>query len=180
MTAASVGRHRYDITERDDERVNCTEARQRMPQALAGTVPQAEQAAFDAHTFGCDHCGVLLGALRQAQRSVPAAQFDDHMQQLMATYAPPAGGGRLWVVVALALGCVLAVVLGLRFLYWAIEIIREKNPHAPILTFKFSITYLMLLFLVMPAHPLHVMFILHWQLLGAPSGHVRQTGRRLT
>lgn len=42
-----------------------------------------------------------------------------------------------------------AVVLGLRFLYWAIEIMREKNPHAPILTFKFSITYLMLLFLVM-------------------------------
>ena len=42
-----------------------------------------------------------------------------------------------------------AVVLGLRFLYWAIEIMREKNPHAPILTFKYSITYLMLLFLVM-------------------------------
>jgi protoheme IX farnesyltransferase len=42
-----------------------------------------------------------------------------------------------------------AVVLGLRFLYWSIEIIREKNPKAPILTFKFSITYLMLLFLVM-------------------------------
>jgi protoheme IX farnesyltransferase len=42
-----------------------------------------------------------------------------------------------------------AVVLGLRFLYWSIEIIREKNPRAPILTFKYSITYLMLLFLVM-------------------------------
>lgn len=42
-----------------------------------------------------------------------------------------------------------AVVLGLRFLYWAIEIIREKNPQAPILTFKYSITYLMLLFLIM-------------------------------
>ncbi|MFT7286447.1 MAG: protoheme IX farnesyltransferase [Halieaceae bacterium] len=42
-----------------------------------------------------------------------------------------------------------AVVLGLRFLYWSIEIIREKNPNAPILTFKFSITYLMLLFLLM-------------------------------
>lgn len=42
-----------------------------------------------------------------------------------------------------------AVVLGLRFLYWAIEIMREKNPRAPIMTFKYSITYLMLLFLVM-------------------------------
>ncbi len=42
-----------------------------------------------------------------------------------------------------------AVLLGLRFLYWAIEIMREKNPRAPILTFKYSITYLMLLFLVM-------------------------------
>ena len=42
-----------------------------------------------------------------------------------------------------------AVVLGGRFLYWAIEILREKNPRAPIMTFKYSITYLMLLFLVM-------------------------------
>ena len=42
-----------------------------------------------------------------------------------------------------------ALVLGLRFLYWAIEILREKNPRAPIYTFKYSITYLMLLFLVM-------------------------------
>lgn len=42
-----------------------------------------------------------------------------------------------------------AVVLGLRFLYWSIEILREKNEKAPILTFKYSITYLMLLFLVM-------------------------------
>lgn len=42
-----------------------------------------------------------------------------------------------------------AVLLGLRFLYWAVEILREKNPRAPILTFKYSITYLMLLFLVM-------------------------------
>lgn len=42
-----------------------------------------------------------------------------------------------------------AVILGLRFLYWSIEIMREKNPKAPILTFKYSITYLMLLFVVM-------------------------------
>lgn len=42
-----------------------------------------------------------------------------------------------------------AVLLGLRFFYWSIEIFREKNPKAPILAFKYSITYLMLLFLVM-------------------------------
>ena len=42
-----------------------------------------------------------------------------------------------------------ALLLGARFLYWAVEILREKNPRAPILTFKYSITYLMLLFLVM-------------------------------
>jgi len=44
-----------------------------------------------------------------------------------------------------------AVILGLRFLFWAVEILREKNPRAPILTFKYSINYLMLLFLVMLA-----------------------------
>ncbi len=42
-----------------------------------------------------------------------------------------------------------AVVLGLGFLYWAIELLRNKNPRAPIKTFKYSITYLMALFLVM-------------------------------
>jgi protoheme IX farnesyltransferase len=42
-----------------------------------------------------------------------------------------------------------AVLLGARFLYWSIEILRERNPRAPIMTFKYSITYLMLLFLVM-------------------------------
>ncbi|WOJ92500.1 heme o synthase [Congregibacter variabilis] len=42
-----------------------------------------------------------------------------------------------------------AVVLGLRFFYWSIEIWREKNPKAPIYAFKYSITYLMLLFLIM-------------------------------
>lgn len=56
-----------------------------------------------------------------------------------------------------------AVLLGGRFLYWSIEILREKNPKAPILTFKYSITYLMALFIIMlvdhyalplPAYPL--------------------------
>jgi protoheme IX farnesyltransferase len=42
-----------------------------------------------------------------------------------------------------------AVVLGLVFLYWAIEMLRDKDHLAPIKTFRYSITYLMLLFLIM-------------------------------
>ena len=42
-----------------------------------------------------------------------------------------------------------AVVLGLIFLYWSIEIIRGKNAQAPMETFKYSITYLLVLFFIM-------------------------------
>lgn len=42
-----------------------------------------------------------------------------------------------------------AVVLGGRFLYWAIVLMRGTNARAAIMTFKYSINYLMLLFLVM-------------------------------
>jgi len=42
-----------------------------------------------------------------------------------------------------------AVVLGGGFLYWAIELMRGKNPRAPMETFKYSIIYLMALFVVM-------------------------------
>jgi protoheme IX farnesyltransferase len=42
-----------------------------------------------------------------------------------------------------------AVVLGVGFLYWAIELMRDKNPNAPMQTFKYSIVYLMSLFVVM-------------------------------
>ncbi len=42
-----------------------------------------------------------------------------------------------------------AVVLGGGFLYWAIELIRGKNPNAPMETFKYSIIYLMSLFVIM-------------------------------
>ena len=52
-----------------------------------------------------------------------------------------------------------ALVLGLIFLYWSIEIIREKNPKAPMETFKYSINYLLILFVAMLAD--------HW-ILGAP------------
>jgi protoheme IX farnesyltransferase len=42
-----------------------------------------------------------------------------------------------------------AVVLGGGFLYWCVELIRGKNPNAPMETFRYSITYLMALFVVM-------------------------------
>ena len=42
-----------------------------------------------------------------------------------------------------------AVVLGGGFLYWAIELLRDKNPNAPMETFRYSIIYLMALFVVM-------------------------------
>ena len=42
-----------------------------------------------------------------------------------------------------------AVVLGLGFLYWAVELLRDKNPDAPMETFKYSIIYLMALFVIM-------------------------------
>ena len=42
-----------------------------------------------------------------------------------------------------------ALVLGAGFLYWAIELMRGKNPSAPMETFKYSIIYLMVLFVVM-------------------------------
>ena len=42
-----------------------------------------------------------------------------------------------------------ALVLGARFLYWSIALLRESRPHAAIKTFRFSITYLMLLFVVL-------------------------------
>ena len=42
-----------------------------------------------------------------------------------------------------------ATVLGARFLYWAIVLLRDSRPHAAIKTFKYSITYLMLLFVAL-------------------------------
>ena len=42
-----------------------------------------------------------------------------------------------------------ATVLGLRFLWWAVVLKNDSRPHAAINTFKFSISYLMLLFLVL-------------------------------
>lgn len=42
-----------------------------------------------------------------------------------------------------------AVVLGLGFLYWAIVLLLNRNPDAPMETFRYSIIYLMALFLIM-------------------------------
>jgi heme o synthase len=42
-----------------------------------------------------------------------------------------------------------AVLLGAGFIYWAIVMIIDKNPKAPMETFKYSIVYLMALFLIM-------------------------------
>jgi heme o synthase len=50
-----------------------------------------------------------------------------------------------------------AVVLGLGFLYWAIVLLIGKNPKAPMETFKYSIIYLMALFVVMLAD--HYLFV---------------------
>jgi protoheme IX farnesyltransferase len=44
-----------------------------------------------------------------------------------------------------------AAILGAVFLYWSVEILRDKNPKAPMETFKFSITYLLVLFIIMLA-----------------------------
>ena len=44
-----------------------------------------------------------------------------------------------------------AVGLGFGFLYWAIVLMTGRNPRAPMETFKYSIIYLMALFLVMLA-----------------------------
>lgn len=42
-----------------------------------------------------------------------------------------------------------ALALDARFLYWSIVLLRNSRPHAAIKTFKYSITYLMLLFVVL-------------------------------
>ncbi|WP_312381791.1 heme o synthase [Stutzerimonas balearica] len=42
-----------------------------------------------------------------------------------------------------------AAVLGARFLYWAIALYRDSRPHAAIRTFKFSIWYLLALFIAL-------------------------------
>ena len=42
-----------------------------------------------------------------------------------------------------------AMALGAGFLYWAVALVRHRNPRAPMETFKYSIVYLMLLFVAL-------------------------------
>jgi protoheme IX farnesyltransferase len=42
-----------------------------------------------------------------------------------------------------------ALSLGAGFIYWAVVLLRNRNPRAPIETFKYSIVYLMALFVVL-------------------------------
>ena len=42
-----------------------------------------------------------------------------------------------------------AAALGVGFLYWAVAMLRAKNPRAPIETFRYSILYLMVLFVAL-------------------------------
>lgn len=42
-----------------------------------------------------------------------------------------------------------ALLLGARFLYWAVVLVKNNNPTAPMATFKFSIAYLGALFLAL-------------------------------
>jgi protoheme IX farnesyltransferase len=58
---------------------------------------------------------------------------------------PFAIGESGWLYLAGALG------LGAGFLYWAVVLLRNRNPRAPMETFKYSIVYLMALFVVLLA-----------------------------
>ncbi len=62
---------------------------------------------------------------------------------VLITLLPFATGLSGWFYLAAAL------VLGAVFLYWSIEILRGRNEKAPMETFKYSITYLLLLFIAM-------------------------------
>src|SRR5690606_5513926 len=42
-----------------------------------------------------------------------------------------------------------ALALGAGFLYWAVVLLRNRNPRAPIETFRYSIVYLMALFVIL-------------------------------
>ena len=62
---------------------------------------------------------------------------------VLITLLPFATGLSGWFYLASAL------VLGAVFLYWSVEILRGRNVKAPMECFKYSITYLLLLFIAM-------------------------------
>jgi len=57
---------------------------------------------------------------------------------------------------------VSALLLGARFLQWGIRMIRNSHKHAAIKTFKYSITYLMLLFVALLVDHYTRPYILAW------------------
>tara|TARA_S200000501_G_scaffold379012_1_gene446337 strand:+ start:12674 stop:13624 length:951 start_codon:yes stop_codon:yes gene_type:complete len=59
-----------------------------------------------------------------------------------------------------------AVILGLGFLYWAVVMLINKDPKAPMQTFRYSIIYLMALFIIMLAD--HYILPLDERLNSAP------------
>jgi protoheme IX farnesyltransferase len=56
-----------------------------------------------------------------------------------------------------------AAALGIGFLYWAVTLLRAKDPRAPIETFRYSILYLMLLFVAL--------LVDHYLPIGLPAVH---------
>jgi len=58
---------------------------------------------------------------------------------------------------------VSAAALGIGFLYWAVQLIRARDPRAPIETFHYSLLYLMLLFVAL--------LVDHYVPLGMPATH---------
>jgi protoheme IX farnesyltransferase len=56
-----------------------------------------------------------------------------------------------------------ASALGIGFLYWAVTLLRAKDPRAPIETFRYSILYLMLLFVAL--------LVDHYLPIGLPAVH---------
>lgn len=64
---------------------------------------------------------------------------------LVCTILPFSIGMSGWLYLASALA------LGGVFVYWAVVLLRDTNPKAPIKTFKYSIVYLMLLFVMLLA-----------------------------
>ena len=63
--------------------------------------------------------------------------------------------GLIYLTAAAALGC--------GFLYWVVQLLRARDPRAPIETFRYSILYLMLLFVAL--------LVDHYLPLGMPAAH---------
>ena len=65
-----------------------------------------------------------------------------------------------------------ALALGAGFIYWAVVLLMNRNPRAPMETFKYSIVYLMALFVIL--------LVDHYVPGAAPAATDVQSGRELT